>query len=526
MGVKAQRGSLVPQGIAMHQLEGLYVQFSEKLDPLANARIHALNDRLLHNLLPGISDLYPGYINLYVEFDAAVIERNRVRAWVRKHLHNLAPKPPGREVVVPVRYDGEDLGAVSQQTGFSVEEIIRRHSQREYQVYAVGFVPGQPMMGTLDPALYLPRRSTPRKRIEPNTVAMAVSQTCIYVLPTPGGWHLLGTTLESVYDPHREKPFLLEAGEMVRFKPSQGPTPEYAKHLETLPAEPQFPVLRVEEPGLLDLVLDGGRFMAARFGMARSGPMDERSASLANRVVGNQGTAPLLELTLKGSVLSVLRDTIIGFAGFGMTCFLDGATVPLGQSVAIKKGQRLSFKPSSSGVRAYLAVAGGFAVQPFMDSRSTDLQGLIGRALKAGDILGIAKPRTVLPGFSAHLVQLPATVQIRLQPGPQANKEALDALASAPFTVTSPNRMGVQLQGPKVPGGELVSEATPMGAVQITIDGNPIVLLNDRGRIGGYQKPAIVDPRDLPLVAQLRPGQKIRFVRPASSSAEHWFIQV
>jgi biotin-dependent carboxylase-like uncharacterized protein len=415
---------------------------------------------------------------------------------------------------------------VSQQTGFSVEEIIRRHSQREYQVYAVGFVPGQPMMGTLDPALYLPRRSTPRKRIEPNTVAMAVSQTCIYVLPTPGGWHLLGTSLEAVYDPQREKPFLLEAGEMVRFKPSQGPTPEYAKALQTLPSEPEFPALRVEEPGLLDLTVDQGRFMAARFGMARSGPLDERSASIANRAVGNRGNESLLELTLKGPVLSVLRNCVIAFAGFGMECYLDGVKFPLAEGVAVKVGQKISFKPTSIGVRAYLAVAGGFAVKPFMGSRSSDIQGLIGRALKAGDILGIAKPRTVLPGFSAQLVQLPATVQIRLQPGPQANKEALDALASAPFTVTSPNRMGVQLQGPKVPGGELVSEATPMGAVQITIDGNPIVLLNDRGRIGGYQKPAIVDPRDLPLVAQLRPGQKIRFVRPASSSAEHWFIQV
>lgn len=122
------------------------------------------------------------------------------------------------------------------------------------------------------------------------------------------------------------------------------------------------------------------------------------------------------------------------------------------------------------------------------------------------------------------MLALPPTIQIRLLPGPQASPEALQALASAPFTVTSPNRMGVQLEGPKVPGGELVSEATPMGAVQITIDGNPILLLNDRGRIGGYAKPAIVDPRDLPLVAQLRPGQKIRFVKPSSSSADHWFI--
>ena len=99
----------------------------------------------------------------------------------------------------------------------------------------------------------------------------------------------------------------------------------------------------------------------------------------------------------------------------------------------------------------------------------------------------------------------------RSQPGPQATPEALTALGSGEFTVTSPDRMGVQLEGPKVPGGELVSEATPMGGVQVTTSGNPILLLNDRGRIGGYAKPAVVDPRDLPLVAQLRPGTRVRF---------------
>ncbi len=508
----------------MHLLEGLYVQFSTQLDPHANARLHGLCDRLLSDPLEGLTDIYPGYINLYLEFDAAKVERSRVRAWVLKHLKDLQPKPGGRDVEVPVRYDGEDLPWIAQQTGLSIEEVIRLHSEREYRVYTVGFVPGQPMLGTLDPKLYLPRRSTPRKRVPPNTVAMAVSQVCIYTLPTPGGWHWLGMCLEPVYDPHRAKPFLLEAGESVRFVPSQGPTPPEATALETLPAVPRLPVFRVEEPGLLDLVVDSGRFMAARFGMARSGPMDERSAQIASSVVGNSLNDPLLELTLKGPVLSVLRDCVIGFAGFGMTCLVNGHPISSAQSVFVEAGQRISFKSTSSGVRGYLAVAGGLETEAFMGSRSADLQGLIGRALKAGDVLGLLGEHKVLPGFSARVSQLPETISIRLQAGPQATKEALEALGSGVFTVTSPNRMGVQLEGPKVPGGELVSEASPMGGVQITIDGNPILLLNDRGRIGGYAKPAVVDPRDLPLVAQLRPGQKIRFIPPQSGNTEHWFI--
>jgi allophanate hydrolase subunit 2 len=150
-----------------------------------------------------------------------------------------------------------------------------------------------------------------------------------------------------------------------------------------------------------------------------------------------------------------------------------------------------------------------------MGSRSTDLTGRIGRALQKGDLLGANPGRNPRVGYSVRGFELPELIDgqmvIRLQPGPQATLEALTALGSGKFSVASLDRMGVQIEGPNVPGGELVSEATPMGGVQVTTSGNPIILLNDRGRIGGYAKPAVVDPRDLPLVAQLRPGAKVRF---------------
>lgn len=509
----------------MRRLEGIYVQFAEELNPTANARLQALCERLLGDLPDGITDLYPGYVNLYVEFDAGLLERSWVRAWIGKHLPGLQPKPGGREVNVPTRYDGEDLGWIAAQTGLGVDDVIRRHSEHTYRVYTVGFVPGQPMLGTLDPALYLPRRATPRKRVPAHAVAIAVSQTCIYTLPTPGGWHLLGTALEATYDPHRERPFLLAAGDSVRFVPGEGPTPPETSVLEILPAEPRDPVFQVEQAGLLDLVLDGGRFMGARFGMARSGPVDERSAALASAVVGNSLNDPFLEFALKGPLLTVLHDAVVGFAGFGMDCLLDGQTMPSAQGFAVRAGQRLAFRPIPSGARAYLAVAGGFEARAFMGSRSVDLRGRIGRGLQAGDVLGLALRRSVRAGFGARATWLPESITARLLAGPQASPQALEALCNGEFTVTGPDRMGIRLEGLKVPGGELISEATPMGSVQITIEGDPILLLNDRGRIGGYAKPAVIDPRDLPLLAQLRPGQKVRFIPPATTSTDHWFIR-
>lgn len=508
----------------MKQLGGLYVQFADRIEPEANARLHALCQRLLGHLALGVTDIYPGYINLYIEFDAAVVTRNRVRAWVKQHLEHLEVTQNTREVVVPTRYDGEDLEWVAQQTGLTVAEIIQKHSQQSYRVYTVGFAPGQPLMGTLDPALYLPRRATPRKRVPANSVAIAVAQTCIYPLPTPGGWHLLGTALERAYDPHRDEPFLFQPSDSVRFVPSDGITPKETEPLELLPVEPPQPVFKVEEAGLLDLLVDEGRFFGARFGLARSGPIDARSARIANAVVGNKTNEPLLELTLKGPVLTALRDAVIGFAGFGMVCLLDGEEIPVATSVLVGRGQHLSFKPASKGSRAYLAVAGGFESELFRGSVSPDIQGRIGRALRVGDVLGIKKLQKTRAGFQPYTAPLPERFSLRLLPGPQATPEALEALAHSRFTIASLDRMGVRLGGVKVPNANIISEPTPLGAVQITNNGDPIILLNDRGGIGGYSKPAVIHPLDLPLVAQLRPGQEVSFISPKEVSTVHWFM--
>ena len=377
-------------------------------------------------------------------------------------------------MVLPVRYDGEDLDWIAAQTGLSIPEIIALHSEPEYHVYAVGFTPGFPLMGKLPEALVLPRRKTPRKKVPAHSVAMAVSQTAVYPQSTPGGWHLLGTSLKTIYDPNREQPFLLNPGDTVKFEPivkfesSDGSTPPEVKPFELLPQEPKHPVLQVEEPGLLDLVVDTGRFMVSRFGMAKSGAMDEYSAALANAVVGNKEGTPLLELTLKGPVLTALQDVVLGFAGYAMEPMVnknpvDKHPIQSCSSFLLKKSQVLSFKPYNTGVRAYLAVAGGFESQMFLGSASTDLKGCIGRALKAGDVLGAAKRVKTRASYSVRPYDF-SNFPFRLLPGPQATPEALEILTGGSFRISSADRMGIRLEGPKIPSHDLISEATPMGA--------------------------------------------------------------
>ena len=304
----------------------------------------------------------------------------------------------------------------------------------------------------------------------------------------------------------------------MRFVPQEGETPPLPGIRELWPSDPRLPALRVETPGLQDLLLDAGRFRQAHFGLARSGPLDERSARFANRLVGNPPGTPLLELTLKGPVLTALRDVVLAVAGFGMR----PVGWPMQESFLLRSGETLSFTSSQTGARAYLAVSGGLETLPFLGSSSVDLLGRVGRPLRSGDVLGLAAEGRARPGFASRPLTLPEDLVLRLLPGPQATPEALMALGSAPFRVVGSDRMGLRLKGPEVPGGQVISEGTPAGAVQVTPDGDPIVLLNDRGRIGGYSKPAVVHPLDLPLAAQVRPGQRVSFRPDLSGSPDDW----
>ena len=468
----------------------------------------------MHNLLPGVTDLLPGYSNLYIEYDASILTEDAVSSWVSGVAATADDASTPRTVTLPVRYDGEDLKEVAARTGLSVAEVVRRHSASTYHVYALGFTPGFPFMASVDESLRLPRRASPRAKVPAHSVAMANEQTGVYPLSTPGGWHLLGTTLEQVYDPHRAEPFLLRPGDSVRFVPAQGDTPPEPQRLELLPLEPRHPLFKVRTPGLLDLILDRGRFLVGRFGLSRSGPLGASLAALANRLLGNAADAPLLELTLTGPTLEVLSESVVAFVGWSLLPVLNGEVREAFSSFAVKRGDVLSFQPQPTSCRSYLAVAGGLQSGTFMGSVSVDLKGYVGRPLQAGDVLGQAERRASRAGrcFVPHRFFSDITT-LRLLPGPQPSPDALAVLCENTFAVASADRMGIRFEGASVPGGEVLSEAVPLGAVQVTPGGLPILLLHDRGTLGGYAKPALLHPRDLGRAAQLRPGSRVRFVQ-------------
>ncbi len=491
---------------------GFYLRFGTMLDKTLNRRVQGTAQAILKAPHPALTDVIPGYNTLYLEYDGRKLNEAGLKRWLAAF--RAAEPAPGRQLTVPVLYDGPDLDDVAKRTEMSVAEVVARHSARDYHVYALGFTPGLAFMGDLDTALRLPRRDAPRAQVPAQSVAIANGQTTVYPVASPGGWHLLGRTVEPVYKPTADQPFLFAAGDRVRFQPvSDKPGEADEGGLELLPSTPQFPLLQVAEPGLLDVIVDRGRFLAGHLGFARSGPLDAVSAARANRLVGNEAGAALLELNLQGGVYEVLKDGVLAFTGSGMQAQLNGEGVRADSSFAVRRGDRLNFVPNTAGSRGYLAPAGGLESRRFRGSASVDLRGRIGRALREGDVLGTTCAHTARAGrtFSPHRFY----GALRLVPGPQASAEALGALTRQRFTVGRADRVGVQLLGTgipgSVPGGEVLSEAVPLGSIQVPPGGTPLLLLNDRGTLGGYAKPAVLHPADLPRAAQLRPGQEVRF---------------
>jgi biotin-dependent carboxylase-like uncharacterized protein len=296
--------------------------------------------------------------------------------------------------------------------------------------------------------------------------------------------------------------------------------------------EPGLPpiALDVVAPGLLTTIQDAaGRSDVQQFGIAHAGALDPLAASVANQLVGNPPTAALLEVTLVGPALQVVGDRplVFALAGADLGATLDGQRVPPGWSWLARPGATLAFGGQRAGVRAYLAVAGGFDMPLTLGSCATDLRagfgGLAGRALRAGDRLLVLQPGGVTGLAGRFRARGSAGVDpdrpVRIVPGPHQSAfgpTGLADLCAQPWRISAQaDRMGYRLDG-SVPlartrGADVTSLGLPTGAIQVPADGRPIVLLADHQPTGGYTVPACVIQADLPLLAQRGPGDTVSF---------------
>jgi len=285
--------------------------------------------------------------------------------------------------------------------------------------------------------------------------------------------------------------------------------------------------MRVLKPGFLTTVQDLGRFGYSHLGISASGAADPVSLRLGNQLLDNEPSAPALEMTLVGGEFMFEEAALVAVTGSNFGATLDGAGVPLWTSVQVLAGQVLRFGPAADGARCYLCIRGGFKVEKVLGSASTHLVtgigGFQGRRLRKDD----AVPFDESDGFPAPGRRFPADISaelmkrryLRVTEGPQTRRfpeGALRLFSSSPYQVSEEaNRMGLRLKGPPLPRlgiEDMITEGVPLGAIQVSPDGLPIILFVEHQTTGGYPKIANVISADLHRIGQLRPRDTVRFV--------------
>ena len=479
----------------------------------------------------GIDDLVPAARTLLVAFDPARIAPAAVRAWVLSAATSGPDAaPPGALVEIPVRYDGADLDDTAALLGIRPAELVARHIAAPWRVAFAGFAPGFAYLTSDAWPHDVPRLAQPRTRVPAGSVGLAGEFTGAYPRETPGGWRLIGTTDAPLFAPDSPDPVLLTPGARVRFVPqravvraggsgtSGGPDATTASSAPPVPSA--APALRVLTPGAFATVQDLGRPGRAALGVARSGTLDRGALRVANRLVGNDPSAAGVEIVLGGFRAVAERDTWVAVTGALADLRIDGRAVDAFTPLLLPAGAELSIGIARAGARFVLAVRGGVAAPEALGSRSTDVLASLGPpALRAGDVLRAGEARHPIPVVDFFPWSVPgSTVEVDLAPGPRADwfsPAARQTLRDATWTVSSDaDRVGIRLDGPvleRVRHGELPSEGMRPGALQVPPHGRPVVLLADGPVTGGYPVIAVVTDATLDRLAQVRPGDRVRF---------------
>lgn len=504
----------------------------------------ALQALLLEAPLPGQLDVLAAAETVMIKAESPSAARRMAALLLDMDLTAPAHSA-GSLVVIDTVYDGDDLAEVAELTGLGKDGVIAAHSGQVWTVAFGGFAPGFGYMVGENQVLEVPRRNSPRTAVPAGSVALAGNYSAVYPRSSPGGWQLIGRTGASMWDLSRPQPALAKPGDRVQFRPvrevvaiapaavSDAAQPEVAEAAgASAGAGPQVAGLRILSPGLQSLIQDLGRQGHAALGVSAAGALDRASLRRANRLVGNGSSAAAVEIVAGGLRVEAVGDQVLAVTGAPAPLTVEPPsdagesgwqrTVPAATAFALLDGEVLSMGAPASGFRSYLAIRGGADVAAVLGSRSTDTMSGIGPApLAAGQLLpagrvtdsGVVGSPELQPEFPGAGV-----TELEIVPGPRDDwfdDAALASLCSQSWQVTpQSNRVGMRLKGEPLRrsrDGELPSEGTVAGAIQIPPEGLPVLFLADHPITGGYPVIGVVTDEHLDRAAQVPIGGSIRF---------------
>jgi KipI family sensor histidine kinase inhibitor len=474
-----------------------------------------LLDLVADGALPAPDEIVPGHRTVLVD---GIPAPTLTRALEGRQLPEEPTTPAGAVVEIPTVYDGADLSDVARLWGTDVATVVKRHASTDFEVGFCGFAPGFAYLVGMHENV--PRRATPRTRVPAGAVALAGRFCGIYPTASPGGWQLIGRTGLQLFDVADDPPALLPPGTRVRFVPVDD-QPRPAGRARVGEAGDGPGSITIIRAGALTTVQDNGRRGAAHLGVPRAGALDAPAARLANRLVGNDEDDAVLETTLDGMSFRVDARTMLAVTGAPAPVHADGRAVEWGVAVGLQAGSIVNVGKAISGVRSYVALAGGIRVTPVLGSRSTDtLSGLGPPVLADGQVLSVgeATQPSALVSFTVPRPVGEVLLHVRIGPDDEwFDAEAVDRLTASTYTLSpDSNRIGARLAGRSIAwrdDDEMDSAGLVAGAVQVPPDGQPVVLLADHPTTGGYPVIGVVDPADLAALAQARPGTTVRLRR-------------
>jgi len=497
----------------------------------------ALNAALEASPLPGQRDLLAAAQTVLLKFDSGHSVERAIKALPELETAS-AVRAAGKLVEVPVHYDGEDLAAVAELTGLSVEAVVTAHTSQTWRAVFGGFAPGFAYLLGENQELNVPRRDTPRTKVPAGAVALAGEYSAVYPRQSPGGWQLIGHTDLDMWDLQRENPALIRPQDSVQFVPATQklsvtqPIAALDKPLE----QAQGGGLKIIDAGLQSLLQDAGRIGYGNLGVGVAGAADHTAFRQANRLVGNQIDRAVIENLGSRITVEACGDQVLAHAGAQAKLWITPAEddqvrtkrqVASNAPFALLHGERLSIEPDGQGLRSYLAVRGEITLKPVLGSLSTDtLSGVGPDPLVSGSVIPVKQPTIghIVGNPQPSTLPVPddqSVYRLRVLPGPRTEwfgPSGLKQLAEQLWDVTSEsNRVGIRLSTGEQPlqrvlSGELASEGVARGSLQVPPSGLPVIFLADHPVTGGYPVIATVIAEDLSAAAQLPPGSKIRFV--------------